>query len=43
MDDTVFLCDDGYSRCHLDLNTAPRNVMVNVQADGSAAITGILD
>ena len=43
MDDTGFLCDDGYSRCHLDLNAAPRNVMVNIQADGSAAITGILD
>ncbi|KAL2051408.1 hypothetical protein ABVK25_008275 [Lepraria finkii] len=43
MDDTGFLCDDGYSCCHLDLNAAPRNVMVNIQADGPAAITGILD
>lgn len=43
MDDMGFLGDDGYWLCHLNLSSAPRNVMVDIQTDGSAAISGILD
>ncbi|KAK3173747.1 hypothetical protein OEA41_007079 [Lepraria neglecta] len=43
MDDMGFLGDDGYWLCHLDLHSAPRNVMVDIQPEGSAAISGILD
>jgi len=37
-----YLGDDEYCLCHLDLNSAPRNIMVDIQ-NGSASITGILD
>ena len=43
MDDMGFLGGDGYWLCHLDLNSAPRNVIVDIQPEVSAAISGILD
>lgn len=41
MDRMGFLGDDTYCLCHLDLNHAPRNIMVDSQQDGTTA--AILD
>ena len=43
MNDLDLLGDGRNCLCHLDLNTAPRNIMARVQPDGSLEITGILD
>ena len=43
MDDLDLLGDGRNCLCHLDLNTAPRNIMARIQPDGSLEITGILD
>lgn len=41
MDQKGYLGDDTYCLCHLDLNNATRNIMVDSQSDGS--IAAILD
>ncbi|KAL8667766.1 MAG: hypothetical protein Q9168_007188 [Polycauliona sp. 1 TL-2023] len=41
MDAAGFFKDTFYTLCHLDLY--PRNVMVHVQSDGAANISGVLD
>ena len=38
-----YLGDDQYSLCHLDLATAPRNVLARLEPDRVIAITGVLD
>ena len=43
MDEAGFLRDNENCLCHLDLATAPRNILVDVTEDGSLTITGILD
>ena len=43
MDELDLLGDDRNCLCHLDLNTAPRNIMAHIQPDESIKITGILD
>lgn len=42
MNEAVFLGDDENCLCHLDLNHAPHNIMVNIQ-DGALSTSGILD
>lgn len=41
MDAAGFFKDTSFTLCHLDLY--PRNVMVDIQSDGAAKITGVLD
>ncbi|KAL8773222.1 MAG: hypothetical protein Q9209_001898 [Squamulea sp. 1 TL-2023] len=41
MDATGMFKDSCFTLCHLDLH--PRNVMVDIQPDGAAKITGVLD
>ncbi|KAL8640409.1 MAG: hypothetical protein Q9226_008751 [Calogaya cf. arnoldii] len=41
MDAAGFFKDTTFALCHLDL--FPRNVMVDIQSDGAANITGVLD
>ena len=43
MNDLDLLGDGRNCLCHLDLNTAPRNIMARIRPDKSLAITGILD
>ena len=43
MNDLDLLGDGRNCLCHLDLNTAPRNIMAKIGSDKSLAITGILD
>ena len=43
MDFLGFLGDNENCLCHLDLLGSPRNIMVDLQSDGSLSITGILD
>ncbi|MCJ1454387.1 hypothetical protein MMC28_004740 [Mycoblastus sanguinarius] len=43
MDRLGFLGDELNCLCHLDLNAAPRNIMVDIKPDNSTIITGILD
>lgn len=43
MDDLDLLGDGKNCLCHLDLNTAPRNIMARIHPDESLEITGILD
>ena len=43
MNDLSLLGDGKNCLCHLDLNTAPRNIMARIRPDESLAITGILD
>ena len=43
MDDLDLLGDDTNCLCHLDLNTAPRNIMAHIDSDESLTISGILD
>ena len=38
-----FLGNNENCMCHLDLLGSPRNIMVDIQSDGSLSITGILD
>ena len=42
MEKMGYLGDDEYPLCHLDLNHAPRNVMVHIRPDNSAVISRIL-
>ena len=42
MNTSGFLGDDKNCLCHLDLNHAPQNIMVNIQ-DSTLSISGILD
>ena len=43
MNDLDLLGDGKNCLCHLDLNTAPRNIMAKIRPDESLEITGILD
>ena len=43
MDDLYLLGDSKNCLCHLDLNTAPRNIMAHIDSDESLTISGILD
>ena len=43
MDDLDLMGDGRNCLCHLDLNTAPRNIMAHVDSDESLTISGILD
>ncbi len=38
-----YIQDNEYCLCHLDLATAPRNIMVDIREDDSLHISGILD
>ena len=43
MEDLGFLGNNENCLCHLDLLGSPRNIMVDIQSDGSLRVTGILD
>ena len=43
MDELGFLGQNDNCLCHRDLNSAPRNIMVEIDANKSLSITGILD
>ena len=43
MDDLNLLGDGQNCLCHLDLNTAPRNIMAEIGPDKSLTVSGILD
>ena len=43
METLGFLGNNENCMCHLDLLGSPRNIMVDIQLDGSLSITGILD
>jgi len=42
MDDLFGLGDDENCLCHLDLNTAPRNIMAHIDTDNKCTISGNL-
>ena len=43
LDESGFLGDGQYCLCHLDLATAPRNILVDIGTDSSLTITAILN
>ena len=43
IDTLGFLGNNENCMCHLDLLGSPRNIMVDIQSDGSLSVTGILD
>lgn len=43
MDQLFQLGDNENCLCHLDLNTAPRNIMVDIRPDDSLEVTAIID